>query len=127
MGTPRRVMRMVSPLETFCRSSFRWVLASKAPTVFMQLVYQLVCYEIKRTFPSSKRLILLPKLRPPQPRRAADKDIRMVLALFVLHTKRIAVVSGEAAGSERPVRVFAGKAEDDQSRRWLRGISAQPR
>ena len=33
---------MVSPLETLLSNLFKWVLASKAPTDFIQLVYQLV-------------------------------------------------------------------------------------
>src|SRR5207248_417921 len=34
-GIPRRVIRIVSPSETFCSNSAKWVLASKAPTVFI--------------------------------------------------------------------------------------------
>jgi hypothetical protein len=62
---------------------------------------------------SAERLIILPEFRPGEPRRAADEDVRMVAALLVGNIFIIGVVPGEVATGECPLRMFAGKAEDD--------------
>jgi hypothetical protein len=73
-----------------------------------------------------KILIALPELRPGHLGAAAHKNVRMILALFVLNPQRIAVMPGQPASGVTLVGAFARCAKHNQSR-WRRvRISAIP-
>ena len=55
---------------------------------------------VKEWDASAEVTMFLPQLRPRLARRPADKDVGVVLALFVAHAFRVAVVAGQAAAGE---------------------------
>ncbi len=63
---------------------------------------------------SAEALILLPELRPRETGRTAEKDVRVVLALFVVHARRIRHMRGEPAVGELLVGVVGVEAGDDE-------------
>ena len=71
---------------------------------------------------STEVLVVFPKLGPRQARRAADEDVGMILAFFVLDAFRVAVVCGEAAAGEDGIGLLGRDADDDDCgglRGWI--------
>ena len=63
--------------------------------------------------------MIFPELGQGKSRRAADENVGVELAFFILRSFRISVVRGEAATSEDGVGLLAREPDDDEcSGRW---------
>src|ERR1700722_4714640 len=72
------------------------------------------------------RLEVGPELGPGLARRAADVNVRMVFAFFVLDSVGISVVAGDPAGIEGAFDIAARETDDDQGFRRRISVAAEP-